>query len=569
MSIRKKWWVLFVFPFLLNCTKQTTLNESKNELIGAIGDSAMVVSAHPIATEIGFQTIKTGGNAIDAAIATQFALAVVYPRAGNIGGGGFAVLRMSDGTSSALDFREMAPSLAHRDMFLDSEGNPISKLSNQGTLAAGVPGSVAGMWELHQAYGNLPWSKLVQPSVDVAYYGFEITEDEASALNEKQQDFKEANRYRPWAIKDIGWTAGDFVKQAQLAATLSFIRDQGRDGFYKGIVADQITKEMAAGNGIISKKDLENYKAIWRAPIIGDYKGHKIIGMPPPSSGGIALMQILRGAELLSLGNYQHNSTEAINLMAEIGSRVFADRAKFIGDSDFFDVPVDTLISIIYAKKRFSEILVDQKTPSSEISHGNIPPYESTETTHFSVVDTEGNAIAITTTLNMNFGCKIWVKGAGFVLNNEMDDFSAKPGTPNYYGLIGNEANAIAPGKRMLSAMTPTIVEKNGHLKMVVGTPGGGTIITTVSQVIRNVIDYDMSMQEAVSAKRIHHQWLPDEIKVEKGALTKRIQKSLEKMGHKINTLDKIGRADCILVRDDGTYEGGADPRGDGLAKGF
>ncbi|MEQ8241260.1 MAG: gamma-glutamyltransferase, partial [Cyclobacteriaceae bacterium] len=557
-----KWWVLLFVPFLINCTKTTNLNDSQKNITGVLGDSAMVVTAHPIATEIGFQAIQNGGNAIDAAVATQFALAVVYPRAGNIGGGGFAVVRLNNGESKALDFREMAPGLAHRDMFLNEEGDPVSELSNRGPLAAGVPGSVAGMWELHQKYGSLPWSRLVQPAIDVAYYGFKITQDEAEALNEKQEDFKEANRYKPWAINDALWKAGDLVKQTQLSATLSFIRDLGRDGFYKGIVADQITKEMAAGNGIITKDDLANYQAIWRKPIIGEYRGFQIIGMPPPSSGGIALMQLLQGAELLEINKYAHNSVEAINLMAEIESRVFADRAKYLGDTDFFDVPIEEMLSKTYNKSRFEGIQKSVKTPSSEISHGEMAPYESPETTHFSIVDPKGNAVSITTTLNLNYGCKVWVKGAGFVLNNEMDDFSAKPGVPNFYGLIGNEANAIAPGKRMLSAMTPTIVEKDGQLKMVVGTPGGGTIITTVFQVIRNVIDYDMSMQEAVSAKRIHHQWLPDEIKMESGTLEEKEIKELSSLGHTINILDKIGRADCILVRTDSTYEGGADPRG-------
>jgi len=564
-----KWWVLLFVPFLINCTKTTNLTDSQKNVTGVLGDSAMVVTAHPIATEIGFQAIQNGGNAIDAAVAAQFALAVVYPRAGNIGGGGFAVIRLSNGESKALDFREMAPALAHRDMFLDAEGNPISELSNRGPLAAGVPGSVAGMWELHQKHGSIPWSRLVQPAIDVAYYGFRITQDEADALNEKQEDFTEANRYKPWVINDASWKEGDLVKQTQLSATLSFIRDLGRDGFYKGIVADQMTKEMAAGNGIITKQDLENYQAIWRKPIIGEYRGFQIIGMPPPSSGGIALMQLLQGAELLEINKYVHNSVEAVNVMAEIESRVFADRAKFLGDTDFFDVPVEKLLSKAYNEKRFEGIKPSIKTPSSEISHGKMAPYESPETTHFSIVDTKGNAVSITTTLNLNYGCKVWVKGAGFVLNNEMDDFSAKPGVPNFYGLIGNEANAIAPGKRMLSAMTPTIVEKDGKLKMVVGTPGGGTIITTVFQVIINVIDYDMTMQEAVSAKRIHHQWLPDEIKIEMGALAEEEINELSTLGHTINILDKIGRADCILVRTDSTYEGGADPRGDDLAKGY
>ncbi|MFY0605196.1 MAG: gamma-glutamyltransferase [Cyclobacteriaceae bacterium] len=528
----------------------------------------MIVSAHPLATEAGLYILQSNGNAIDATVATQLALAVVYPRAGNIGGGGFSVIRMADGSIDALDFREKAPSLASEKMYQDSTGNVISDLSTRGHLAAGVPGSIAGMWELHQKFGSLPWEMLVQPSIDIAISGHQITADEAEALNEKQEDFAVANLHTPWALKEEGWKAGDFINQPNLAATLSYIRDNGRDGFYKGAVANQIVAEMERGDGIISHADLADYEATWRAPIIGQYKGHKIISMPPPSSGGIAVIQLLQGAELLDIGQYEHNSAKAVHLMSEIEKRVFADRSKHLGDSDYYPVPIDTLISEPYNLARFKDIRLDKVTPSSEIAGGDFPA-ESPETTHFSIVDKYGNAVSTTTTLNLNYGCKVWVEGAGFVLNNEMDDFSAKPGAPNYFGLIGGKANAIAPGKRMLSSMTPTIVEKDGQLKMVLGSPGGSTIITSVFQSVLNVIDYGMTMQEAVNAKKVHHQWLPETIKAEEGSMSETTISALESAGYEFDMVDKIGRNDCILVRPDGKLEGGADPRGDDAAAGF
>lgn len=528
----------------------------------------MIVSAHPLATKVGLNILKSGGNAYDAAVATQFALAVVYPRAGNIGGGGFAVIRETNGSLSTLDFREKAPLQAFRTMFEDSTGQVISSKSQIGGLAAGVPGSVAGMWQLHQKYGITPWENLVQPAIDIAFEGHRITADEAEALNEKQQDFIDANHYKPWVIKEDGWQENDHVRQVQLAATLSYIRDSGRDGFYTGIVSDLIVKEMDQNGGIISHEDLESYEPAWRTPLIGNYKGHKIISMPPPSSGGIAVLQMLQGAEMLDLGQYAHNSTESIHLMAEIERRVFADRAKHLGDPDYFDVPKKYLLEETYNQSRFQDISLGSVTQSSTIDGGQVP-YESDQTTHFSIVDKFGNAVSITTTLNLNYGCKVWVKGAGFVLNNEMDDFSAQPGVPNFFGLIGAEANSIAPGKRMLSSMTPTIVEKDGKVKMVLGSPGGATIITSVFQSIINLVDHNMTMQEAVEAKKVHHQWLPDQIKAEEGAMSVETATELNELGHEIVFVEKIGRNDCILVRPDGKLEGGADPRGDDYAEGY
>lgn len=556
-------WICLVF----SC-KQVSQTHLTQPQIGALGDSAMIVTAHPLATAVGLAVLKNNGTAVDAAIATQFALAVVYPRAGNIGGGGFAVIRMHDGATDALDFREMAPGLATRTMYQDKAGNVISEKSTLGHMAVGVPGSVAGMWELHQKYGTIPWTMLLQPAINLALDGFTITRDEAGTLNEKQEDFKKVNDYVPWVIKPEGWNAGDSVIQSELATTLSFIRDYGRDGFYKGIVADQLYKEMIRNGGILTPEDLKNYTARWRTPVTGGYKGHKIIGMPPPSSGGVAVLQLLMGAEQLNISKYPHNSTRAVHLMAELERRVYADRAEYLGDPDFADVPVATLLKPSYNKDRFSDIQKRKATPSSEVGEGEVYQ-ESMQTTHFSIVDKFGNAVSLTTTLNGNYGSKVMVKNAGFFLNNEMDDFSAKPGVPNMFGLVGAEANAVGPGKRMLSSMTPVIVEKNGNLQMVVGTPGGATIITSVFQTLLNVIDYNMTMQDAVSAKKVHHQWLPDRILVEKGALTEEQISDLKSMGHNIEFRDEIGRTDCILVRSDGKLEGAADPRGDDYAEGF
>lgn len=539
---------------------------------GIIGESAMVVSAHPLASEIGANVLANGGNAIDAAIAVQFALQVVFPEAGNIGGGGFAVIRLADGTVASLDFREKAPKAAERDMYLNDQGNVIPDKSRTGHLAAGVPGSVAGMWALHQKYGSLPWSDLINPSIELSYFGYTITELGASNFNRFQEVFAEVNApHQPWMIKEGGWNEGDSVVQRALAATFGQIRENGKDGFYKGIVANQIVKEMQRGGGLITHEDLESYEAIWREPVVGNYRGHKIISMPPPSSGGVALLQLLQGAALHDVKSLGHNSAETIHLMTELERRVYADRATHLGDPDFYDVPADMLLSESYNKERFGTIDMNQKTSSQEIKEGAVDIIESTETTHFSVVDNEGNAVSITTTLNGYYGCKVVVNGAGFFLNNEMDDFSAKPGIPNMFGLVGAEANAIAPEKRMLSSMTPTILEKDGKLFMVNGTPGGSTIITSVFQTIMNVIDHDMTMQEAVNAPRIHSQWLPDSIYIEPDALTKSVRNGLTAKGHGISSRErKMGKIDAILVRPDGTLEGAADvTRGDDTAIGF
>lgn len=562
---------LIILIFCLFACQSSNINQNPfPSETGALGEKAMVSSAHPLATKIGVEVLKNGGNAFDAALAVKFTLAVVYPRAGNIGGGGFALFRMNDGTTGSLDFREKAPALATKKMYLDSNDEVIEQLSIKGHKAAGVPGSVDGILKLHEKFGTKSLSELIQPSINLAYYGFTITQNQADEFNAKREDFRSINGEDFFLLKEQGWRAGDTVQFTELAGTLTQIRDRGRAGFYEGIVADQILKEMQRGGGLISVEDLNSYQAKWRDPISGNYRGHTIISMPPPSSGGVAVLQLLQGAEQYDIKEMGHNTPETIHIMTELERRVYADRATHLGDPDYYDVQVDMLLDPIYNKNRFASIKKNKKTDSQEIKEGEVEIIESVETTHFSIIDPMGNAVSITTTLNSFFGCKVYVRGAGFFLNNEMDDFSIKPGVPNQFGLVGGEANAIAPQKRMLSSMTPTIVEKDGKVKMVVGTPGGSTIITSVFQCIMNVIDHGMSMQDAVNATRTHSQWLPDLILVEDRWIDDNTISKLEKLGHKIEYPKSMGRMDCILVREDDLLEGGADyTRGDNYAEGF
>ncbi|MBN8651911.1 MAG: gamma-glutamyltransferase [Cytophagales bacterium] len=561
----KRFFVLPLAIIVLAC------NTSKKEkVIGLVTDSAMVVSAHALASQVGVDIMKQGGNAIDAAIATHFALAVVFPAAGNIGGGGFMVVRLKDGTTATLDFREKAPAAATANMYLDADGNVIPDLSTQGHLASGVPGSVEGMVEAHKKYGTLPWKDLLQPAIDLALKGFLLTEREANWFNEMQEDLKKYNTVMPEFLLRDAWKAGDSIKWLELGRTLELIRDNGRAGFYEGITAENIAAEMKRGKGLITLEDLKNYTAAWRDPIVASYKDYKIISMPPSSSGGVCLVQLLKSVEPYPIKQWGHNSVATIHLMTEAERRVYADRAIYLGDPDFYKVPLKQMMDDQYNDERMSSYDPDKATLSSEVKEGVIAGYESEETTHYSIIDPQGNAVAVTTTINGWFGSHVVVGGSGFFLNNEMDDFSSKPGVPNMFGVLGAEANKIEPNKRMLSAMTPTIVEKDGRLFMVVGTPGGSTIITSVFQVILNVVEHDMRMQEAVDAKRIHAQWLPDVIIPETGTLSKEDSITLVNMGHKITTRRAIGRVDAILVLPDGKLEAGADnTRGDDTAKGF
>lgn len=531
--------------------------------------NGMVVSASELASQVGVDILKKGGNAVDAAVAVQFALAVVYPNAGNIGGGGFMVYRSAKGESNTLDFREKAAAGAGRDMYLDAAGNPIVDKSLYGQLAAGVPGSVAGMAEAHQKYGRLKWEDLIAPAVRLAGSGFKLTARQARELNGLKSRFQKLNPLGTALVKETAWAEGDVLVQSELSNTLKLIKEKGRNGFYEGAVADSIVAEMQRGGGIISKQDLANYKAVWRKPVTGTYRGCEVITMPPPSSGGIALVQLLKSVEPYPLQRWGFNADSTVQLMVEAERRVYADRAAHLGDPDFYPVPQSKLIEDSYIKQRMSTFNWQKASTSAEISAGEIAPIEHEETTHFSIVDREGNAVSITTTLNGSYGAAVVVKGAGFLLNNEMDDFSVKPGAPNMYGLVGGEANAIAPGKRMLSSMTPAILAKDGQLFMIVGTPGGSTIITSVFQTILNVVDFNQSMQSAVNAKKIHHQWLPDEVSVEEKALDSLTTVKLKAKGYKIVQRGPIGRVDAILKTKWGYYQGGADPRGDDKAIGW
>jgi gamma-glutamyltranspeptidase/glutathione hydrolase len=565
--------VFFVLISFNSCKESSPIQEDTKPIFDltkqVVSDSAMVVSAHPLATSAGLEILKKGGNAIDAMVAVHFALAVAYPRAGNLGGGGFMIYRDKAGLTNTLDFREKAPSTAHRDMYLDAQGEIIDSLSLTGHLASGVPGSVEGMYVAHQKYGKLPWKELLQPAINLAQNGLKVTEREVNAYNEHMWLFKEFNPHKNAFVKETAWKKGDILLQKDLAAVLKRIQKEGRAGFYEGKTADLIVQEMKKTKGIISHEDLKNYNAAWRAPIQFDYKGYNIISMPPPSSGGLCLAELFNMVEPYPMEKWGFQSAKSIHLFTEAARRAYADRTEHLGDLDFYPVPVETLSSQAYADMRMQNYVDSMASPSDSISHGNPYPKESEQTTHYCVVDPEGNAISVTTTINSNFGSKVIVEGAGFFMNNEMDDFSSKPGVPNQFGLLGNEANSIAPHKRMLSSMTPTIIEKEGQFFMAVGSPGGSKIITTVFQVVTNVIDYKLPLKKAVHEARFHFQWLPDFLYYEEGAFSETLLSQLKAMGHKPKSRAAIGQVEAILRLPNGQLEGVSDIRGDDDAQGF
>ena len=527
-----------------------------------VKNKGVVVSAHPLASEAGAKILKQGGNAFDAVIATQLALAVVYPQAGNIGGGGFLVGTTSDGKNIALDYRETAPSKASFDMYWDKKGNANTDLSQNGRLAVGVPGSVSGMFETTK-YARLPFSTLIEPAIDLAEKGFAITEQEAGLLNAHKNDFLKHNKNKIAFVKDNLWKAGDLLLQPELAETLKRIQKVGEKEFYEGKTAELIVGEMKLGNGIIQSKDLKNYKTKERKALVFNYKDHQVVSMPMPSSGGTLLAQMLKMVSYEDLSKYQMNSEEAVQIMVEAERRAYADRAEYMGDPDFIEDKTQMLISDNYLKSRWKSFDKNTATPSKDVGKIINPNQkESTETTHISILDKFGNAVSVTTTLNGLYGSKTVVSGAGFFLNNEMDDFSVKPGVPNMYGAVGGEANKIQPGKRMLSSMTPTVVLKDGKVKMVVGTPGGTTIPTSVFQAIVDVIDFKQNANFSVNAPKFHHQWLPEVVKVENNFPETTI-KALEKKNYKFEKIKQIGRTEAILVDENQNIHAVADGRGD------
>ena len=546
--------ILFVFTLILiSCTKTPQVKGG-------------VVSAMPYASQVGVDILKKGGNAYDAMVATNFALAVVYPVAGNITGGGFFVYRNADGSSGTLDYREQAPYAAHRDLYLDEAGNVIPDKSTIGGLAVGVPGTVAGTLEIHKKMGSLPLIDLIQPAINLAEKGYAITEKQARSFKKYRNLFIEVNGAETFYGQ--AFEAGDILKNPALGKVLRAIASEGVKGFNSGWVADALVSRVKEAGGIITQQDLEQYEAKWRDPLIFNYKDLKVISMGLPSSGGVCLNQMMKMIEPYDIKTMGHNTQKSIQLMVEAERRSYADRSEFLGDPDFVDVPLNILLDSLYIKKKMSSFDWNRATPSSEIKPGDSYYFESDETTHFSIVDDQGNAVAVTTTLNGGYGSKVFVEELGVFMNNEMDDFSSKPGVPNMFDLVGNEANAIEPNKRMLSSMTPTIVEKDDKLYLVVGSPGGSTIITSVFQMILNVYEHNLPIQDAVNAARFHHQWLPDFITFEPNQFKPSLLKNLNELGY-VGEEKKsriIGKVDAILVDDSGQISLGADRRGDDTA---
>ena len=533
------------------------------------GRNGMVVSASKLASEVGIEILKKGGNAIDAAVAVGFALAVTYPSAGNIGGGGFMVIRLKDGSATTIDYREKAPMKSHEKMFQDSLGNFLPELSQEGTTSAGVPGSVAGMIYALEKYGTMNLRDVLEPAIKLAENGFILDYRLTQSINYFYQDFlKYPSSKKIFTNNGQPYNEGDLFVQKDLAKTLKLIAENGKDGFYKGDVAEKIVSQVQSLGGIITLEDLANYNPVERKPLISTYRDYEIITMGPPSGGGITLIQSLNILENKNFSKDDWGSSEYIHTVTEALKFSFADRSKHLGDPDFYEVPTDKLISKVYAKELFNKIS-DKAIPSNQINPGDFSILdESMETTHYSIIDKYGNAVSATTTINSSYGSRVVVDGAGFLLNNEMDDFSSKPGEPNQFGLVGSEANKIEPGKRMLSSMTPTIITRNNKPVLILGSPGGSTIPTVVLQVILNYLDFGMDIQEAVNSPRFHHQWLPDKIDFEDFGIAKDVRENLIAKGQYIGQKKILGRVEAIAVENN-LYLGATDPRGFGAAIGY